>query len=84
MQSEKLDKMRREAIQDLLDRMERLEEVAETARRVQLLLHRQFEWQTLEREMPGLLGAMMDLGKALRALKEVNDESRDPQAARRD
>jgi len=69
---------------DLLDHLCKLEKVAEAARRVQLLLHRQFEWQTLEREMPGLLGAMMDLGKALRALEEVNDESRDPQAARRD
>jgi len=82
--SGKLGRMRREAIQDLLDRIEKLEAVAGAARRVQLLLHRQFEWQTLEREMPGLLGAMMDLGKALRALEEVNDESRDPQAARRD
>jgi len=32
MQSEKLDKMRREVIQDLLDEIERLERVAKAAR----------------------------------------------------
>ena len=34
MQSEKLDTMRREAIQDLLDRLRKLEAVAEAAQRL--------------------------------------------------
>jgi len=66
--------LRREAIQDLLDRIEKLEAVAEAARDAVAW------WREYAGSVPAI-ASIYDLEQALAALEKENDERRDPETA---
>jgi len=65
---------------ELLARLHKLEKMAEAARVATEQAQLQFDWEDLV-GMGEFSDALEKLHQALAALEEVNDESRDPQAA---